>query len=442
MAEINGIPQSAGKAGWHASRYNLSARLPGTDKTVFVNLLRGTCVELSSLEAYLLSVVEELDEDHPIIRSFERQGLVCRFDERGLLDSMGRLYAAEPHAIGLVICPTLACNFRCPYCFEDRVSGTMSQQVQDDVVALASRLFDASRARALQVNWFGGEPLLAPDIIESLSKRLIALAHERGATYEAGIITNGYLLTQEIADMLGRNLVDEAQITLDGLAASHDQTRHLAGGGPTFSRITKNLRELHLPFRVHVRHNVHAGNVGDIAALEALVEQIAKESGNELDYLHAVVTRNESTDRRGERTELLSSADELRIRLELEAQRFGRGRAHYCLANSMWGLGIDHLGNLYKCWEVVDKPQYSFGAARDWDPYDPLATASHPDLLTSYLNTACPVPDEECQECLWLPHCIGGCPHRRLYDGGRACVPYKDTPTPYVLAIHKQTIHK
>lgn len=189
MTKTEDTTRTAGEAGWHASRYNLSAQLPGTDRTVVVNLLRGTCIELSPLEAYLLSVVEELDEDHPIIASFERQGLICAFDERAALDSMGRIYSAEPHGIGLVICPTMSCNFRCPYCFEDRVSGTMSQQVQDDIVALAGRLFDMSGARAIQVNWFGGEPLLAPDIIESLSGRLIALAKERGATNASGYRT-------------------------------------------------------------------------------------------------------------------------------------------------------------------------------------------------------------------------------------------------------------
>lgn len=436
MDEVRNHTRTAGEAGWYVSRYNLSARLPESDMTVFVNLLRGTCEELSPLEVFLLSELDQLDEHHPAIRLLERRGVICNFDELAALNTMGRRYSGESQSIGLVICPTMACNFNCPYCFEDHFAGMMSQEVQDDIVALAAKLFDVSRARALQVNWFGGEPLLAPEIIASLSERLIALAEERGATYEAGIVTNGYLLTQEIADMLGRARVNEAQITLDGLAASHDATRHLADGRPTFERITKNLRELHLPFCVHVRHNVTANNIDDIEPLKALVLQIAEESGNELDYLHAVVIRNEASDCRGISSELLSSSEEESIRLELEAQRFGRGRAYYCLANSLWSMGIDHLGNLQKCWEAVDKPRYSFGTAHDWDPADPFTTASNADLLTCYINTACPVPDKECQACVWLPHCVGACPHRRLFDGGRICVPYRGDPEAFVLAIH------
>ena len=69
------------------------------------------------------------------------------------------------------------------------------------------------------------------------------------------------------------------------------------------------------------------------------------------------------------------------------------------------------------------------------DPADPLATASNPDNLTMYLNTAGPVPDEECRECVWLPHCAGGCPHQRLFYK-RQCVPFRDDPESYVRALH------
>ncbi len=72
----------------------------------------------------------------------------------------------------------------------------MSKKVQDDVIALAERLLDTSGAGSIDVTWFGGEPFLAPDIIESLSERLIRVAEKHQAAYHADIITNGYLLTQ------------------------------------------------------------------------------------------------------------------------------------------------------------------------------------------------------------------------------------------------------
>ena len=430
-----GTTRTAGEAGWHVSRYNLSAPVPDSKMVAIANLFKGNCAEYTPIELYLLSVLEELDENHPIIERFAKRGVICNFDERAALETMGRAACSYSKGINLTICPTMGCNFDCPYCFEDHGRGKMSQEVQDDIVALTERMLDASNAKDIRITWFGGEPLLAPDVIESLSARLIKLAEERGGEYEAGIITNGYLLTQEIADMLESVKVTTSQITIDGLGATHDATRYLRGGGPTFDRIVSNLRDLKLPFRVNIRHNVHEGNRAEIDDLKAFIEKLAEESGNELMYYPAPVTGSDTADERGKQVGLLCGSDASEVSIRQEAKRFSVGRGHYCGANHLWSVGIDDKGNLQKCWEAVDKPQISFGTAHDWDPADPLTTTSNVDNLTMYLNTAGPVPDEECRECVWLPMCVGGCPYKRLFDE-RQCVAFKDDPDSYVLALH------
>ena len=427
--------RTAGEAGWHVSRYNLMARVPDSKMVAIANIFKGNCAEYTPIEMYLLSVLEELDEHHPIIERFAGRGIIANFDERAALETMGRAACGAPHGIGLTICPTMGCNFDCPYCFEDHRRGKMSAEVQDDVVALAERMLDAASAKDIHVTWFGGEPLLAPDVIEALSARLIKLAEERGGEYHSSIITNGYLLTQDIADMLDRCKVKMAQVTIDGLGPTHNATRRLAGGGPTFDRITNNLRTLKIPFRVSVRHNVHEDNRGEMDELEAFIKQLAEESGNKITYYPAPVSGSEVADERGEQVGLLCESDASEVGVRQEAGRFSRGRGHYCGAHSLWSVGIDDKGNLQKCWEAVDKPWISFGTAHDWDPRDPLNSAAKPDNLTMYLNTANPVPDEECRECVWLPMCVGGCPQQRLF-AKRKCIAFKNNPEPYVLALH------
>ena len=427
--------RTAGEAGWHVSRYNLIAQVPDSKMVAIANLYNGNCAAYTPLEMYLLSVLEELDENHPIIERFAKRGIICNLDERAALETMGRAACAASPSIGLTICPTMGCNFDCPYCFEDHGRGKMSQEVQDDVIALAERMLNASNTKGMHVAWFGGEPLLAPDIIESLSTRLIQLADEHNAAYQASIITNGYLLSQKIVDMLKAAKVESAQVTIDGLGTTHDATRHLCNGGPTFDRIVSNLRNLKLPFKVNIRHNVHEGNRAETDDLQAFVKKLAEESGNEITYYPAPVSGSEVADERGKQVGLLCGSDASEIGIRQEAGRFSVGRGHYCGSHSLWSVGIDDRGNLQKCWEAVDKPWISFGTAHDWDPANPLATASKPNNLTMYLNTASPVPDEECRECVWLPMCVGGCPHKRLFDK-RQCVPFKDNPEQYVLALY------
>ena len=427
--------RTAGEAGWHVSRYNLSAPLPNSKYVAIANLFKGNCAEYTPLELYLLSVLEELDEHHPIIERFAKRGIITNFDEQAVLETMGRSACAMPHSIGLTICPTMGCNFDCPYCFEDHGSGKMSPEVQDDVIALAQRMLDASGAKSMHVTWFGGEPLLAPAVIGSLSERLMALVEERGGSYHASIITNGYLLNQENVDMLERCKVNNAQVTIDGMGAAHDATRYLRGGGPTFDRIVENLRTGKIPFEVSIRHNVHDGNKAQVQELESFIEQLAEESGNKLKYYPAPVSGSAVADERGKQVSLLCQSDASEIGIRQEAMRFRAGRGHYCGAHTIWSVGIDDKGNLQKCWEAVDKPSISFGTAHDWDPANPVETASNFDNLSMYLNTACPVPDEECRECVWLPACVGGCPHKRLFDK-RTCIAFKDDPESYVLALH------
>ena len=80
-------------------------------------------------------------------------------------------------------------------------------------------------------------------------------------------------------------------------------------------------------------------------------------------------------------------------------------------------------------------PAFSFANARDWDPIRAIETAFNPDAIIQYLNTAIPLKDEECNECIWLPLCAGGCPHRRL-NGQKACIATRNDPEKYVLALY------
>jgi len=428
--------RTAGEAGWHYSRYNLTAPMPGKEGSVIIaNLLRGTCEAYNLLELYLLSVMERLDEHHPAIERFAKRGIIANFDEKATLETMGRAACAGAHGVSLTICPTMNCNFDCPYCFENHRPGKMSPEVQEDVVNLARRMLEARGGNRLRITWYGGEPLLAPDVIESLSGRLIALAEEFKVSYSAQIITNGYLLSQENIDMLERCRVSTCQVTLDGLGEKNDVTRRLAGGGPTFGRITDNLRKNKIPFRVDVRQNIQESNLDEVPKLKVFIEEIAKESGNTLIYYPSTVTLNKATEARGEHVQTLCEGDASEIFLRQDALRHSPGRGHFCGANLLFSTGIDETGRLFKCWELAGDPAFSFANARDWDPIRAIETAFNPDAIIQYLNTAIPLKDEECNECIWLPLCAGGCPHRRL-NGQKACIATRNDPEKYVLALY------
>ena len=136
------------------------------------------------------------------------------------------------------------------------------------------------------------------------------------------------------------------------------------------------------------------------------------------------VAASAAADERGVQVGLLCESNESDVSIRQEAGRFQAGRGHYCGAHTLWNVGIDDRGNLYKCWEAVDKPHLSFGTAHDWDPVNPLETATNPDHLTSYLSTAIPVPDD-CRP-VRVRHAWDDFPDCNLVNGeGLPCGPFE-----------------
>ena len=434
--------RTASEAGWHASRYNIAASIPDSKMTALYNTYRRSCGEYTPLEMFLLSEIEDLDEDHPIIARFARRGIIANYDEREafvLERSLACAHAPRDN-VSITICPTLACNFECPYCFATRGRGKMAPDIQEDVVGLASRMLDAAHARKLTITWFGGEPLMATDVIESLSPKLISLAEERGCDYEAWIFTNGYLIDEDLVDLLLRCHVEHVHIPLDGVGATNDATRRLVGGAPPYQRIMDNLALLKPPIRTLIRANTHEGNVNEIDDLKQAVLGRAEEAGTLLSFYAASLVD-------------VSPADEIdipmaeyafhgiEVALRPESRHVIVGKDHSCVGQNLWMVAIDDKGFLYKCGgKLCGQSKFAYGTASDWNPAKPLETASNHDMLSKFLNTAAPSPGDACYECVWLPLCGGGCPQMRLF-GKPECPAYRYDPETFVLAMHSRLAH-
>ena len=421
---------------WHQSRYNLFAPIPGSKSYAGINTFSGTYGVFSVPELYLLSETEHLPSDHPALERFKRLGMVVDYDEEAALISMAGLASGAPFEVCLTICPTLACNLDCPYCYQDHGRGSMTPKTQDDTIALAERMLKASGARKLMIRWYGGEPLLCPDIIEQMSIRLMALAERYGAEYKAWILTNGYLLTQDICDMLGRVRVTSAQITIDGTEKTHNATRHLTGGGGTFDRITTNLRTLRIPFKVKVRCNLHNGNEKEKDEVEKLVEELALSSGNTYIFNPVYIQTNILKSKDRDTIEPVGFEQNYQYDIDSFCSRFGPAAGRFCEANNIWQVCVNDKGRLYRCWETPDDTDDSFGSAAYWNPEDPIRTSDNPDSFTYYINSSNPLMHEQCRDCVWFPKCLALCPYTRKKYGYK-CYPWKNDPDTFVLAVYK-----
>ena len=186
----------------------------------------------------------------------------------------------DDRLVHLILMPTEACNFRCTYCYEEFKLNRMQPRV-----VLGVKNFLALRApdlRGLNLSWFGGEPLLALDIMEDILDHARALVRSHPLIrLVSDITTNAYTLSRNVFERLLDRGVAQYQVSLDGPREWHDRKRVLAGGRGTFDRVWTNLlgmRDVSRDFRVIVRLHVDRDNHG---ALPRFIAEYGQQFGKD-----------------------------------------------------------------------------------------------------------------------------------------------------------------
>lgn len=331
-------------------------------------------------------------------------------------------------ALFLTLAPTSDCNFRCPYCYEKDVliDTAMSIEVQDAIINFVESKMPS--IKSLAITWYGGEPLLGIDAIRYMSKKFIQMCEENHVTYSAGIITNGYLLTREIAAELKTLKVSFYQITLDGDEETHNSRRFLVGGGATYSTILNNIvASYDLLETVSLRVNVDKTNISASDNIFRVLEKYG--IGEKVKpYLGKVTGENP-----GIQEYCFSTHEFAKIDLEYTKRHqevidwfrsYPGTRSNFCGADSVNSFVINADGLMYKCWDDIGKTDRAVGDILD-------GSRMNDSILYGYMLYD-PTKDEQCGKCKLLPVCMGGCPYRRTQGDVDNCSIYKTLIKEYI----------
>lgn len=307
-------------------------------------------------------------------------------------------------SLSLTIAPTSNCNFRCVYCYEKNSIRTrdMTPEIEDAILSFIEKFKD--KIDSLTIAWYGGEPLLRFDIVERLSRKIIKICKENNIMYFSSIVTNGYLLTPEIAKKLNEYKIDKIQITLDGIKEIHDKRRILSNRQGTFDKIISNLIECkNILKSVSLRINIDNSNFDSVNQLYDYFKE------NDLldfivPYLGHVKCTNECYN--NETCISLEKFSEESYNFKIYSDR--ELGAYYpflltnvCGADSLYSFVIDSDGKLYKCWDEIGIESRQVG--------DILQDININMLNINYMTVDATL-NEECSKCKYLPICMGGCP--------------------------------
>ncbi len=129
----------------------------------------------------------------------------------------------------------------------------------------------------LNLDWFGGEPLLAFDIVDDIMKYARKCADVSGLTLTSGMTTNASLFTKTKQEELIRLGVTKFQITLDGDTELHNSLRVTRNNTSTFNIIYNNLIDFHrssLDGKIIIRLHVNRYN---LSSMKSLINKISQD---------------------------------------------------------------------------------------------------------------------------------------------------------------------
>ncbi|HEU4964372.1 MAG TPA: radical SAM protein [Bacilli bacterium] len=380
----------------------------------------------------------ELAEIPALQKTLHQYGFVQQEgEEEAVLEQYTSARARDP--LHLVIMPHQNCNFRCVYCYEAFDKNKMDPQVEAALVKMAEERLKSGTHKVFSVSWFGGEPLLAPDVIERLSVQFREIADRYGVTYVAGITTNGYLLDDDTIDMLLRNKVTSFQISVDGLPEHHDKQRVRVGGQPTYDKIIENLQKLGRrseEFRAIVRMNVGPEN---LPTAEDHILQIKKLLGTDPRYwlyFHNIGKWGGPND---EQMDVCS--ENVMVKLTSMAMDHGMGTTKadiwmgtnsvcYAASPSSFVIGVD--GMLYKCTIALYDERNHVGQL---NPDGSLSL--HNERMALWTDGGS--NDSTCRSCFYSPVCQGdSCPLIRLDQNRRPCPSLKTQVRDVVTLMDRQ----
>ena len=324
-------------------------------------------------------------------------------------------------SLSFTLAPTNDCQFDCVYCYEKGAltNKYMTQEIQDKIVEMLEKR--KGLVSHFSVTWYGGEPLMAFDVLENMSKRFIQICDDNQITYKSTVITNGYLLSRDVLERMKHLRIEYLQITVDGLPEMHNQRRSLRGGGDTFDTIMKNLKDGYdllplISLRVNIdRDNVMAGeSVRKFLFDNGLQEKVRPYFGMLMSD-----TGSYSSEK------CLSACDFSEHNYDYAVEnaspdtpvQYPMLKSSFCGADSFNMSVIDAEGWIYKCWCDLGVPERRVGSILE-------DFKSSNDLLLKYMLFD-PTTSEPCMDCDVLPLCMGGCPYKRMMGNVDNCSNYK-----------------
>ena len=369
----------------------------------------------------------------------EAEVIEC-IDDIAALEEQGKLFSEDKYEklayeyknnsnVVKALCLHVAhtCNLNCSYCFASQgkyhgdravMSFEVGKQAFDFLIA------NSGSRRNLEVDFFGGEPLMDWDVVKQLVAYARSVEKEHGKNFRFTLTTNGMLLDDEIIDFLNREM-SNVVLSLDGRREVHDRFRRDYAGKGSYNAIVPKFQRL-VEKRGGKGYYVRGTFTHHNTDFTEDIFHMADLGFTELSMEPVVCSPDDPCALTEEDIPVLLEQYEILAKEMIKRKKEGRGFVFYhymldlkngpCIYKRITGCGsgteymaVTPWGELFPCHQFVGEPEYSLGNI--WDGVKNDALRDEFRRCNAYAR-------EECKDCWAKLYCSGGCAANAFHATG------------------------
>jgi len=367
---------------------------------------------------------------------------ICELKEAGQLfspdtfESMAGTLKEKTAGVIKALCLHIAhtCNLNCSYCFASQGKYHGERAVMSFEVgkrALDFLIENSAARRNLEVDFFGGEPLLNFEVVKELVAYARSIEKKHNKNFRFTLTTNGMLIDDDVIDFANKEM-SNVVLSLDGRREIHDRFRVDYAGKGSFDRIVPKFQKL-VDARggknYYMRGTFTHANPDFLEDIKVMLDLGFKELSME-PVVSAPGDPAELTD---EDNLIVMEQYEKLAELMLKKQKEGDGFTFYhymidlkdgpCIYKRISGCGsgteymaVTPWGDLYPCHQFVGDDKYKLG-----NIYDGVTnTAAQKEFFECNVYAK-----PECRDCWARLYCSGGCAANAYHATGSVKGVYK-----------------
>lgn len=369
--------------------------------------------------------IAEIERD---IKSLEEEGLFMKEEVKTY-----PLKSSEVKALCLHICHD--CNLRCRYCFADEGAYHSVREFMSEDTAKAAIDFllkNSGKRKVLEVDFFGGEPLMCLQTI----KNVVAYAREEGDKLGKKFLftttTNALLLDDDAIDFFNREM-ENVVLSLDGRKEVHDAVRKTVNGKGSFDLVIDKIKKFvrsRGDKHYYVRGTFTAKNLDfskdvvflaengfDSISMEPVVTDIPDLAINK-EHLPEILGEYENLcDKYLEKYDKGEGFNFFHFNVDLEGGVCLQKKVSACGAGNEY-FSVVPNGDIYPC--------HQFAGDKDFYMGNVFEGKLNPAIREKFA-ASCLFTREKCDKCFAKFICSGGCAANNYHYNGDINKPYEIT---------------